>query len=182
MILAVDVHYRDTSATVAGVVFAQWDDAQAFASHTVTCDDIANYVPGEFYRRELPCIVQLLDRLAKLDSLKDVAIDCIAIDGYVWLGAEQRPGLGAHLREALHDRVPVVGIAKTCYAGTPAEAEVRRGGSDRPLYVSAAGMALVDARAAVAGMSGSHRIPDLLKQVDRLARGLEEPAAAKSLR
>lgn len=173
MILAVDVHYRDTSATVAGVVFNHWDDAHALASHTVICNDIADYVPGEFYRRELPCILQLLDALA------GVTIDCIAIDGYVWLGADRRPGLGAHLREALHERMPVVGIAKTYYAGTPAEAEVRRGGSDRPLYVSAAGMALDDARAAVARMSGSHRIPDLLKQVDRLARGLEEPASVK---
>jgi deoxyribonuclease V len=37
-------------------------------------------------------------------------------------------------------------------------------------------VALDEARAAVARMSGSHRIPDLLKQVDRLARGLEAPA------
>lgn len=169
MILAVDVQYRETSATVAGVLFADWGDAQAIASHTLVCEDIAEYVPGEFYRRELPCILRLLDTLAA------VTIDCIAIDGYVWLGAEQRPGLGAHLRDALHERVPVVGIAKTYYAGTPAAAEVRRGGSDRPLYVSAAGMALDEARAAVARMSGGHRIPDLLKQVDRLARGLDAP-------
>lgn len=169
MILAVDVQYRETSATVAGVLFADWGDAQALASHAVVCNDVAEYVPGEFYRRELPCILRLLDTLA------EATIDCIAIDGYVWLGAERRPGLGAHLRDALGERVPVVGIAKTYYAGTPAEAEVRRGGSDRPLYVSAAGMALDEARAAVARMSGSHRIPDLLKQVDRLARGLVAP-------
>ncbi|UOF14217.1 endonuclease V [Lysobacter capsici] len=170
MILAVDVQYRETSATVAGVLFADWDDAQALASHAVVCEEVAEYVPGEFYRRELPCILRLLDTLA------EATIDCIAIDGYVWLGAERRPGLGAHLRDALGERLPVVGIAKTYYAGTPAETEVRRGGSDRPLYVSAAGMTLDEARAAVARMSGSHRIPDLLKQVDRLARGLEAPA------
>jgi deoxyribonuclease V len=182
MILAVDVQYRETSATVAGVLFNNWDDAQALTSHTVVCDDIADYVPGEFYRRELPCILRLLDSLGDLDGLANMKIDCIAIDGYVWLGAEQRPGLGAHLRDALHDRMPIVGIAKTYYADTPAEAEVRRGGSDRPLYVSAAGMALDDARAAVASMSGSHRIPELLKQVDRLARGLDDPVSAKSSR
>lgn len=170
MILAVDVQYHEHSATVAGVLFDDWGDARAAATHTRVCEEIAEYVPGEFYRRELPCIADLLA------GLGDVPLSCIVIDGYVWLGAEQRPGLGAHLWESLHRRVAVVGIAKTFYADTPAQAEVRRGGSERALYVSAAGLPLDTARAAVARMSGDYRIPDLLKQVDRLARGLEQPA------
>ena len=37
------------------------------------------------------------------------------IDGYVWLDAHHRPGLGAILHEALTRRVPVVGVAKTMF-------------------------------------------------------------------
>jgi deoxyribonuclease V len=167
MILALDVHYRVTDATVAGVLFAQWDDAQAAARHALVCEDIADYVPGEFYRRELPCIHRLLD------TLGEMTLSYIVIDGYVHLGEEQRPGLGAHLWESLGGRVPVIGVAKTRFAGTPAEAELRRGGSDRPLYVSAAGLPLSEAREAIARMLGAHRLPDLLKLVDHLARGLD---------
>jgi deoxyribonuclease V len=166
MILAVDVQYRATDATVAGVLFAQWDDPQPAARHALICADIAEYVPGEFYRRELPCIHRLLD------ALDGVEPTCVVIDGYVYLGEEQRPGLGAHLWESLDRRIPVIGVAKSRFAGTPEQAELCRGDSRRPLFVTAAGMALADARAAIARMSGAHRLPELLKLVDRLARGL----------
>lgn len=167
MILAVDVHYRETDATVAGVLFAQWEDERSARSLAVICEDIAGYVPGEFYRRELPCIHRLLD------ALGDVELSCIVIDGYVRIGEEQRDGLGAYLWESLDRRLPVIGVAKSRFIGTPVEAELRRGDSQRPLYVSAAGMELEEALAAIARMSGAHRLPELLRQVDHLARGME---------
>ncbi|MGH8083579.1 MAG: endonuclease V [Lysobacter sp.] len=167
MILAVDVQYREPDATVAGVLFAQWNDAQPAARYALVCDGIADYVPGEFYRRELPCIHRLID------ALGPVALSCIVIDGYVALGEEQRPGLGAHLWQSLDERIAVIGVAKSRFLGTPEQAELRRGDSQRPLFVSAAGLPLAQAREAIAAMAGAHRLPDLLKLVDRLARGLE---------
>lgn len=164
MILAADVHYRDAGARAAGVLFADWADPEPAATLSVELAEVAEYLPGEFHRRELPCIAALLARLP-------AAPDCIVVDGHVWLDGAGRPGLGAHLWQALQRRVAVVGVAKTRFAGTPAAAELRRGASARPLYVTAAGLDPALAHAAVARMHGAHRLPDLLKRADRLARG-----------
>ncbi|QWP78354.1 endonuclease V [Lysobacter sp. K5869] len=163
MILAADVHYFDRGARAAGVLFADWGDADAAAELTIDIDNVAAYEPGAFYRRELPCLSALL---AKLDALPA----CVVVDGHVWLDGAGRPGLGAHLWDALRREVAVVGVAKTRFVETPAEAEVVRGGA-RPLYVTAAGLDPAQARAAVARMHGAHRLPELLKRADRLARG-----------
>ncbi|WP_408952428.1 endonuclease V [Lysobacter sp. Hz 25] len=162
-VLAVDVHYLEAGARVAGVLFDDWADPQATAAHTLNLDQVEDYAPGEFYRRELPCLLALLGRI-------EPAPACIVVDGYVWLGADRRPGLGAHLWQALDRRCPVVGVAKTRFADTPAEAEVCRGNSRRPLYVTSAGLDPEAARAAVRAMYGAHRLPELLKRADRLAR------------
>jgi deoxyribonuclease V len=95
-------------------------------------------------------------------------LETIVVDGYVWLG-ERTPGLGAHLYEALRWRVPVVGVAKARYAGAPAE-EVQRGGSRRPLYITAAGIDPRTAARYVQSMHGAYRIPTLLRRVDQLCR------------
>ena len=121
------------------------------------------YVPGSFYQRELPCILQVLSRV-------DVPLEVIVVDGYVWLDAAGAPGLGAHLWLALERRVAVVGVAKTTLRGSPHAVPVRRGASARPLSVTAAGVDVDEAARAVASMHGAHRIPTLLKRVDRLCR------------
>lgn len=162
MILAADVHYAGAGARAAGVLFADWSDAAAAAERTIDIDNVAAYEPGAFHRRELPCLSALLGTLEALPA-------CI-VDGHVWLDGAGRPGLGAHLWETLQRRVAVVGVAKTRFVDTPAEAEVVRGGA-RPLYVTAAGLDPAQARAAVARMHGAHRLPELLKRADRLARG-----------
>lgn len=164
MIFAADVHYFDSGARAAGVLFGDWGDAAAAAELTLDIDNVAAYEPGAFYRRELPCLSALLATL-------DAPPACIVVDGHVWLDGAGRPGLGAHLWEALQRRVAVVGVAKTRFVDTPAEAEVVRGGGARPLYVTAAGLDPALARAAVARMHGEHRLPELLKRADRLARG-----------
>jgi deoxyribonuclease V len=45
-----------------------------------------------------------------------------------------------------------------------------RGISRQPLFVTTIGTDVAAAAAAVLGMHGAHRIPTLLKRVDRLAR------------
>lgn len=164
MKLAVDVQYReDVAAQAAGLLFDGWADPAPVASVTVQIADLAPYRPGAFYARELPCLLALLDRL-------ETPPEVIVIDGYVTLGAECQPGLGAHLFDALKAKVPVIGVAKTWFRGTPETAELRRGASARPLYVTAAGMTQEAAKAHIAAMHGAHRMPTLLAEVDRLAR------------
>lgn len=163
--VAVDVQYDDPAgvARAAAVVFEDWGDA---AARDVLVRDHAGlhpYVAGEFYRRELPVLLPLLDRVFDTHP-----IDTVIIDGFVDLGPS-RPGLGRHLFDALGARPRVVGVAKTEFAGALAR-PLLRGDSTRPLFVSATDN-LPEAVAGVGEMDGSYRLPTLLKLVDRKARG-----------
>ncbi|RZJ89009.1 MAG: endonuclease V, partial [Hymenobacter sp.] len=112
MILALDVAYTgDTQGHAVAIAFPTWAAAAAAATYAVTVAPIAAYEPGAFYKRELPCL------LAVLAQVNLAGVSCLVVDGYVTLGAEARPGLGQHLYEALGGRVPVVGVAKTRFAG-----------------------------------------------------------------
>lgn len=163
MILAVDVDYREDRAVVGGILFHGWHDVEPAEEIVVTCTDAADYVPGQFYRRELPCIEALLQQVEE-------EIECIVIDGYVYLGKEGKPGLGKYLHEALNEDVIVIGVAKSVFKGTPKSAELLRGSSRRPLYVTAAGIELDKAKHFIQHMYGEDRVPALLKRVDRLCR------------
>lgn len=163
MILAVDVHYPARGAIAAGVLFGDWADAEPLATCISRFDHAEDYMPGAFYRRELPCLLGLLREHALTPA-------CIVIDGHVMLGDDGRPGLGRHLFDALDGRIPVIGVAKTVFVGIWPETEVLRGESRRPLYVTCAGMPLEHAKASVRAMHGAHRLPTLLKTVDALCR------------
>lgn len=162
MIIAVDGHYEEERAQIAGGLFYQWEDEQLSVGKTVNMAVPDEYIPGEFYRRELPCILALLDIIVDF-------VDTIVVDSYVRL-APDHPGLGHYLWEALDRRIPVIGVAKSKFRGSDA-IEVFRGKSRRPLFVTAVGMDEQDAADAVRRMAGKYRIPTLLKEVDRMARG-----------
>ncbi len=155
----VDVAYADDSAAAACLLFDAVSDARAKASHVVRLDHPAPYVPGRFYERELPPILQVLARVT-------APLDVVFVDAHVWLGPE-RPGLGARLHAAI--AVPVIGVAKTAFRGAPA-IEVVRGRSARPLFVTSLGVDPDRAAALVRAMHGPSRIPTLLRDVDHLAR------------
>lgn len=158
---AFDVHYReDGVASAAAVCFHDFADAAYSKAYHHILPVPGSYVPGAFFRRELPCILALLERI-------EIPLKVLLIDGYVRLDA--RPGLGQHLFEACAGRCAVIGVAKSRYRGAQGAA-VHRGGSRRPLYVTAAGIDLESACRAIRRMHGPHRIPTLLRQVDRLAR------------
>src|SRR5262249_3377341 len=123
----------------------------------------APYLPGQFYRRELPCLLAVL--APRLDEVR-----IVLVDGYVWLRDEHSPGLGAHLYEALGRRVAVIGVAKSCFQSAGVAKAVLRGGSKRPLFVTAAGLDLITAATCVRRMHGGYRIPTLLRRVDQCCR------------
>jgi len=162
MIACVDVGYHDTHATAACVVVTAWADETPHTTHTVRIDSVEPYEPGQFYRRELPCLLGVLADVT-------VPLDTVIVDGFVWLGTDQ-PGLGAHLYEALERRISVVGVAKTSYAGNTIAVEILRGISQNPLYITAIGIDPAIAAEHVRSMHGEHRIPTLLGHVDRLSR------------
>lgn len=165
MILAADVQYEGNSAFAAGILFQNWDSNSVQKVIRKRVDGVQDYEPGSFYKRELPCILALLSEV-------DVEPEAILVDGYVTLGAEAVPGLGRHLYEAMHGKVPVIGVAKSYYLGTPQACELVRGISQKPLYITVAGIPLEEAQTLVRSMQGRGRVPDLLVEVDRLAREL----------
>ena len=166
MLACVDVSYGAGGAVAACLLFDAWGDAverRALTAHLPE-PDVAPYQPGAFYLRELPCLLEVIGRVEE-------PLELVVVDGYVWLSAERRLGLGARLHEALAGRVAVVGVAKTSFHGAEGFAEpVLRGGSARPLYVTAAGAELAVAAGWIRAMHGEHRIPTLLRRVDRLCR------------
>lgn len=167
MIACLDVHYHDPGATAAGVWFSDWPDSTSSAEVVLPIAQVEPYQPGQFFRRELPCLLAVLRG--------GPPADIVIVDGYVWLEDEGHPGLGAHLFQALREKIPVIGVAKTKFAGAKPVQEIRRGESLNPLYITAAGIELSEAARHIARMHGPHRIPTLLRRVDQLCRDATLP-------
>ncbi len=161
MLACVDVDYRPAEAVAACLLFRDWPDPSEASILIEHLPPAAPYMPGQFYLRELPCLLHVL-------RLAPGPLDAVVIDGYVWLGDHGQPGLGARLHQELD--VPVIGVTKTAYRGSSDTVLVQRGHSQKPLYVSAAAMDRAEAARAIQRMHGLHRIPTLLKRVDRLCR------------
>jgi deoxyribonuclease V len=159
---AVDVHYSAMGgAWAALVVTADRRFTYVVEERVYWSADAAPYQPGSFFLRELPAIEAVLASAE--------ALDLVVVDGYVDLDPSARPGLGAHLYKRI--QIPVIGVAKKAFRTATHAAVVHRGGSQRPLYVTAAGLAVDEAATIVTEMAGAYRMPDALRRVDALARG-----------
>ena len=164
MIACIDVGYHGLGgARAACVTFNAWYDSEPTGEYTVEIAEIAPYVPGKFYLRELPCVQHVLGELA-------CNPDLIVVDGYVWLDPDGRKGLGAYVHEAFDATIPVIGIAKNRFRTASNAIKVLRGTSKDPLYVTAAGYDQELAAEHLQEMHGPNRIPTLLKRVDALSR------------
>lgn len=161
--MAVDVQYENDGAFAAGVVFNEWSADSPERTCVCKIPAVEEYVPGQFYKRELPCILQLLND-------HQLTPTYILIDGYVYLDGHSTPGLGKHLSDALHGNVKIIGVAKTPFSKIGPEFEILRGGSKKPLYVTSIGEELSAAKAKIVSMHGQYRIPTLLKKVDQASR------------
>lgn len=159
---AVDVHYlNETEARAAVVAAHERTFSQVAWTRTAMVVPGAPYRPGEFFRRELPALRAVIPAAS--------ALALIVVDGYVDLDAAGRPGLGAHVWAEYG--VPVIGVAKTAFKTATHAAQVFRGHSRRPLYVTSVGISVTEAALVVSEMAGKFRMPDALKLADRLARG-----------
>ncbi len=158
-----DVYYYEDYAKACSVVFHQLPQAEKIISeYCEIIRQINDYIPGEFYKRELPCILRVY-------SLVKEDIDLAIVDGFVMLG-QGKKGLGGYLFEALEKNIPVIGVAKTYFKGSEDYVEVCRGISKNPLYVSSIGVDLGYAAELIKTLEGKNRIPDVLKRVDNLTR------------
>ena len=164
MLAVLDAAYSDDVIAGACVLLDDYASSAPVLTRQkqMTCS-AESYVPGEFYRRELPI---LSASLMELDALPEVVL----IDGYVWLGRENQPGLGARLYEQFDRAFAVIGAAKSPFAGDDWSTRVLRGDSQRPLYITSAGMDAALAADVVRQMDGPHRVPAMCKLADRLAR------------
>ncbi|MDN3548820.1 hypothetical protein [Mucilaginibacter aquaedulcis] len=69
-------------------------------------------------------------------------IEAIIIDGYAYVDNNKAFGLGAFLWEALEEKIPVIGVAKTSfYKNKETVTALYRGESKNPLYISLIGYA-----------------------------------------
>jgi len=165
MIYAFDTYYFGNNAKTICIAFEQWNsevETEIFTEETAVT---ADYESGVFYKRELPCILSLLEKI----NLKEG--DMIIVDGYVTLDNEGKIGLGGYLFEALEGNFPVIGIAKNGFNALDDQRRtVYRGESKTPLFVTAMGADVEEIKVKVEQMHGSFRIPTLLKKLDQLTR------------
>ncbi len=168
MIAALDVQYHANTATTAMVIFGEWSANMPVSEIVVEVSEVGEYVPGLFFQRELPCLLQAITQCP-------TPLSTIIVDGYVWLDQCGRKGLGAKLFDALDQKSAVVGVAKTRFHEAPA-VEILRGSSKSPLFVTAVEMDINTAAANVKSMHGDFRIPTMLRLADQLARRIVVPA------
>ena len=165
MKIVMDVGYDETKANAASLSFQNWNDSQPITSHKNIIQNIAAYEPGQFFKRELPC---LLEALKNYDLKK---VDTIIVDGFVWLNSDRKKGLGIYLFEALDKKIPIIGVAKRKFHGENIFMKtIERGESKNPLFITAEGIDVQQAAHLIQSMHGKFRIPTLLKEVDQLSR------------
>lgn len=163
MILAIDVYYIGDTAKAVGVLF-DWKDQTPQQVLTAHLNGIEGYVPGEFYKRELPCLLEIIEQV-------DIStLAAILVDGHVYI-SEMEYGLGGKLYEILNQKIPIIGVAKNSFhANRTTVKEVYRGESSKPLYVSAIGIDLDEVTESIKAMKGAFRMPDILKKLDNYTK------------
>jgi deoxyinosine 3'endonuclease (endonuclease V) len=162
---AVDVYYKNYGAKAVCILFEHWKDTEASSTHVAYIDLVDNYEPGAFYKRELPCILKVLQQINL------TLVDIIIVDGYVYLDDQGKYGLGKHLYEALNKKIPVIGVAKTRFHNNTGHVlEILRGESKNPLFISAIGLDVHLAASNILSMAGEYRTPTLLQYLDQKTR------------
>ena len=170
--LILDVYYQEseessnTKAIVAGVRFSGIEQVHVLSEHIIEVNDVAPYESGQFYKREMPCLLALINQINE-------PFDVIIIDGYVFLDGVSKAGLGKYLYDNLANKKPIIGIAKNHFYDITEDYAVWRGISKHPLYVTSIGIDITKAKELVSEMEGGHRMPKMVNYVDKLGRHLK---------
>lgn len=165
MIIAIDVHYREDYARIVALAFHNWEDTQPFQTYIAIKNDIVEYEPGAFYKRELPCIVEIMK------SIDLTQVQYIIVDGYVYLDDTGKKGLGYYVYDYYEGKIPIIGVAKSrFFENAHYVRPILRGESQSPLYITAIGINLDEAAQNIKNMYGDYRMPTLLKLLDTLTK------------
>jgi len=169
MKLAIDVYYYDDKAKAVGVLFKNWDDSEPKEIKSIYLSNIEEYESGSFYKRELPCIINLLE---KIDLTK---VEFIIVDSFVYLDDKKKLGLGGYLYEYLKEEIPIIGVAKNSFHLNKKNViEIYRGNSKKPLYITSAGYNVSLSAELIKKMNGDYRFPSLLKTLDQETRNIKK--------
>lgn len=177
MILALDSYYKNDICNTSLVVFEYLDSDKPLYTDTIYTDVTSDYIPGEFYKRELPGIIKILEKLKKenLDIWDNITL--IITDSFITLKDDNNnewDGLGAYLDKYLKsngENKTICGVAKSNFGYSHLISKnVYRGKSSKPLYVQATNNCTKLAAWGVQKMYGQYRIPTMLKLVDQLSR------------
>lgn len=165
--LILDVHYIElekiTNASVAGIRFTGENPNTILNKYQITVNNVAPYCSGQFYKREMPCLITLVNQIAD-------PFDVIIVDGFVYLDGLVQAGLGKHLYDNLHNKKPIIGVAKNSFHGITEKYEVYRGESKNPLYVTTHDFNLDEAKLLIKNLEGKFRVPSIIQKVDKLSR------------
>lgn len=174
MLLALDSYYKDNICNTSLVVFNENEDV-AIYTDTRYSKVTSEYIPGEFYKRELPGIKKILRKFIRQHPELWEQIHAVIVDSYITLktGDKEWKGLGGHLDDYLtkygHHKI-IYGVAKSKFGDCDKISDkVLRGKSEMPLYVQTTGAPHIAAYQ-IARMHGKFRIPTMLKLVDQLSR------------
>lgn len=166
MIYCFDTYYFEDYAQTSCIGITSWTSEKADFELTESIREIEEYESGSFYKRELPCLKSIIEKI-DLDPKNDILV----VDGFVVLDDRGKLGLGGYLFEHLNAEVPVIGVAKNNFATINSlKREVLRGESRKALYVTALGIDLDEASEKIQTMHGDFRIPTVLKLVDSRCR------------
>ncbi len=165
MKLAFDVYYYENKAKTVAVCFKNWSDVQPDRVYSEILENVEEYQPGKFYKKELPCIISLLKQI-NIENITE-----IIVDSFVILDDKGKNGLGGYLYEHLERKIPVIGVAKSDFVQNKInKQEIYRGLSKKPLYISALGIGLELASKNILNMEGEYRMPTLLKYLDTMTK------------
>ena len=166
MKLVMDVHMEGDAARVGAVAFDDWPAAEGTRNYSLAIAHVEKPAKGELDLRALPWLIQLMEA-------NGLQPEVIVLDGFVHVDAQDTPGLGRRLHDALAGRSAVIGVSKSVFKGsdTPDQFCVFREDETPPLVVTCAGIDLGAAKARVRMMHGRKRVPTLVKLAARIAKG-----------
>ena len=160
--IAIDTYYYKDRAKTVGIVFNEWEDEvpEKVLISWLSSDKYGPYIPGEFYKRELPCIMHLLEQVPDIRLEQE-------------LDKEHPDFRNNHPTDPMKIYGPaIIGVAKTSFKGCDSDhgiAKVYRGEAKNPLYVCTTwfNMSANEAAERIKSMHGNYRIPTLLKILDK---------------
>lgn len=165
--LILDVCYQNiddkVQAKVAGIRFTGIEKHIILNEYIIIVDNVDSYQSGRFYKREMPCLIALIEKI-------NDHFDLIIIDGYVYLDGMGKWGLGRYLYDDLPVKKPIIGVAKNHFYDISQDYAVYRGKSKKPLYVTCVDFNIFIAKNLVKDLQGNYRIPDIIQKTDKLSR------------